>query len=75
MFKETNFLIRLKLLLIKGLKKANNQVLNEVFFDTIKVKPNASLDEIKSKALAKKINLRYFEDGQHVWKCERDNRL
>ena len=54
------------LVLAEGLKKANNQVLNETFFDTLKVKPNASVDEIRGKALAKKINLRYYEDNQHV---------
>lgn len=41
-------------------------MVNEIFFDTIKVKPKASVDEIRKRAVAKKINLRYFEDKQHV---------
>lgn len=54
------------LLLAEGLKSANNQVVNETFFDTIKIKPNVPLSEIKQKAESKLINLRYFEDNQHV---------
>ena len=54
--------------LFEGLKKADNSVLNDAFFDTIKVKPKASMDEIKARALEKKINLRYFENGKHVSK-------
>lgn len=54
------------LLLAEGLKLANNQILNESFFDTIKIKPKSSVEEIKQKAEAKHINLRYFEDNLHV---------
>ena len=54
------------LVLAEGLKKSNNQVLNEAFFDTLKVKPKISVQEIKARAEAKQINLRYFEDNKHV---------
>lgn len=50
----------------QGLKKSNNTVVNDLFFDTIKVKPKMGFDEIRKRAEAKKINLRYFEDNQHV---------
>ena len=52
-----------------GLKRGNHLVLNNQFFDTIKVKPNTNINSIKSKALSKKINLRYFDDNQHVSLC------
>jgi glycine dehydrogenase len=54
------------LLLAEGLRSSNNQVLNERFFDTIKVRPVLSVSEIRKRAEAKHINLRYFEDNQHV---------
>lgn len=54
------------LLLAEGLSAANHQVVNSNFFDTIKVKPSVSVNEIRRKAEAKHINLRYFEDNQHV---------
>lgn len=54
------------LLLAEGLKKSNNTVVNDLFFDTVKIKPNLSVDEIRKRADAKKINLRYFEDKKHV---------
>jgi glycine dehydrogenase len=50
----------------KGLKNANNTVTNELFFDTIKVKPNLKMEEIRKRAEKKRINLRYFEDKKHV---------
>ena len=36
------------LVLAEGLKSSNNQVLNETYFDTIKVKPNLSINVIYS---------------------------
>ena len=55
------------LVLSEGLKKAFHEVLNQQFFDTIKIKPAMiSIDEIRKRAEAKKINLRYFEDNIHV---------
>ena len=43
-----------------------NLIVNETFFDTIKIKPRENMSEIKKRALEKQINLRYYEDGQHV---------
>jgi hypothetical protein len=55
---------------IPGLKSGGNQIKNEVFFDTLLIHPKMSLDEIKQRAREKKINLRYYENGQ-VRSCER----
>lgn len=49
-----------------GLKASNNKIINKNFFDTIKVKPKISIKQIREQAESKKINLRYYEDGQHV---------
>jgi glycine dehydrogenase len=54
------------LVLAEGLKNSGNTVLNELFFDTIKVKPKKSLEEIKNRAESKCINLRYYDDGLHL---------
>lgn len=54
------------LILVEGLKRGNHTVLNNQFFDTIKVKPNTNINSIRSKALSKKINLRYYDDNQHI---------
>ena len=54
------------LVLAEGLKNSDNKIQNENFFDTIKIRPSLSIDQIKQRAEAKKINLRYFEDNQHV---------
>ena len=45
-----------------GLTNSKNQVVNSLFFDTIKVKPKNSIKDIKERAESKKMNLRYFED-------------
>ncbi|ELU04682.1 hypothetical protein CAPTEDRAFT_173618 [Capitella teleta] len=50
-------------LLAAGIEDAGHTVLNEIFFDTLKVKLNCSVDEVKSRAVEKKMNLRYFDDG------------
>ena len=42
---------------------AGHSILNEMFFDTLKVKPSCGVEDIKSRASEKQINLRYFEDG------------
>ena len=42
-----------------------HQVLNKIYFDTLKIKV-ADQNKIKQRANEKKINLRYFEDGGHV---------
>ena len=54
------------LVLAEGLKKSGCTVLTESFFDTIKVKPKQSLNEIKQRAESNCINLRYYDDGEHV---------
>lgn len=47
-----------------GLIAAGHQQLNDVFFDTLHVKPvGLTVDVIKIAAEAKEINLRYFDDG------------
>ena len=50
----------------EGLAAFDNKVINKNYFDTIKVKPSRSLKQIKDRAESKKINLRYYDDGQHV---------
>jgi glycine dehydrogenase len=46
---------------------SKSQIINDVFFDTIKVKPHLNIEEIKKRAEVKKINLRYYDDAQqHV---------
>ena len=54
------------LVLAEGLKNSDNKVLNDTFFDTIKVKPNLSINQIKQRSESKSINLRYYDDNQHV---------
>lgn len=46
-----------------GLVKAGHEQLNKAFFDTLHVIPHGmSTTEVKARAEAKKINLRYFDD-------------
>lgn len=56
----------LTLVLAEGLRSSNNQVINEKFFDTIKIKPILSISEVRKRAEDKAINFRYFEDNEHV---------
>jgi glycine dehydrogenase len=63
---KANYVHSMTILLAEGLRRSNNQVLNKQYFDTIKVKPSISIEQIKQKAESKKINLRYFADNQHV---------
>ena len=42
-----------------------HRVLNKIFFDTIKIRTDDQ-NKIKERANQKKINLRYFDDGEHV---------
>ncbi|KAK4876317.1 hypothetical protein RN001_012739 [Aquatica leii] len=51
------------LVLAQGLMQDENTLTNDLFFDTIKVMPKASIDEIKHRANEREINLRYYEDG------------
>lgn len=53
------------LLLAEGVKQAGHSLHSDMFYDTIKVNPQgSSLNEIKSRAVEKEMNLRYFDDGQ-----------
>ncbi|MBC8319265.1 MAG: aminomethyl-transferring glycine dehydrogenase [Bacteroidetes bacterium] len=51
-----------------SLEKSGYECENKFFFDTlyVKVPDNLSVDEIKSIALRHEINLRYFDDNQHI---------
>ena len=51
------------LLVGKGLSESGNVIENEMFFDTIKINPRLSQQEIKLRAHEMQINLRYFNDG------------
>jgi len=50
------------LLLAKGIEMAGHSVVNDAFYDTIKVKVTDP-EAIKARATEKEINLRYHEDG------------
>ncbi|CAH1395655.1 unnamed protein product [Nezara viridula] len=50
------------LLLNAALKETGNVVHNQQFFDTLKVTPKLSLEQIKNRCRQLKINVRYFED-------------
>ncbi|XP_059163007.1 glycine dehydrogenase (decarboxylating), mitochondrial-like [Physella acuta] len=52
------------LLLNEGVKRSGHKVNSEEFFDTVKFLPKNGQAEIKKRAEEKKINLRYFDDGQ-----------
>ncbi len=49
-----------------GLKSEGHTVRNKRFFDSLKIKPKVGVETIRKRAEAKEINLRYFEDGEHV---------
>lgn len=51
------------LVLHEGLSQSGNEVLNKHFFDTLNIQPKFSIDEIKTRAATKQINLRYHENG------------
>ena len=51
-----------------GLADAGNVIRNDLVFDTVRIQPSLGADEVKARAEAKKINLRYFPDGDvSVW--------
>lgn len=56
----------LTLVLNYGLKEDGNQLSNEMFFDTLTVNPKIGLDEVKERAVEKQVNLRYYDDKNHV---------
>lgn len=49
--------------LLKGLKSGGNHINHEIFFDTLNLKPSMNINEIKQRAKEKKINLRYYDNG------------
>ncbi|XP_025837519.1 glycine dehydrogenase (decarboxylating), mitochondrial-like, partial [Agrilus planipennis] len=51
------------LVLNHGLKKDGHETQKSTFFDTLRIEPKISVDEIRSRAMEKKINLRYYDDG------------
>lgn len=52
------------LILAQGLRDAGHTVHNELFFDTLKVTPaSGAAAAVRARAEAKRINLRYFADG------------
>jgi glycine dehydrogenase len=53
----------LTLVLRHGLTQDGNTVTNELFFDTLRINPKSTIDEVQSRANEKKINLRYFDNG------------
>ncbi len=54
---------RLTTILAAGLEQLGYQITSEPFFDTLRVKVGDNRAKIAELALAKQINLRYFEDG------------
>ena len=50
-------------LLAEALKSAGSTVRFDAYFDTIRVDPKDSAADIRTRALAAGINLRYFDDG------------
>lgn len=46
-----------------GLLEDGNTLTNELFFDTLRLIPRLSIDEVRKNAQSHKINLRYFDDG------------
>lgn len=50
------------LLLAKGLRHEGHEIQNSIFYDTLKIKPNVSQQEIHKRA-KQKISLRYFAAG------------
>ena len=51
------------LVLAEGLKRCNNEIMNEQFFDTIKIRPMMNIDTIRKRAEARSINFRYFDEN------------
>lgn len=47
----------------ESLKAAGHSIKNENFFDTLKIHPKTSLEQIKQRANEKRVNLRYYENG------------
>ena len=64
--KPTSYVHSLAIILAEALNEGKNAVINQQYFDTLKVKPKMSIEELKKRAESKHVNLRYFPDNQHV---------
>ena len=49
--------------LVRGLTAAGNEILHDVYFDTLRVRPASTVREVLAVARAARINLRSFGDG------------
>ena len=47
---------------------AGNMVKNDLYFDTLKVKPKMSINEIQQRAKEKCINLRYYDNETVIFR-------
>ena len=45
-----------------GLRESGNEVMNGLYFDTLKVSPRLDIAEIRTRATEMKVNFRYFPD-------------
>lgn len=55
---------QLTIALSQGLKQCGHELTNKYYFDTLRVIPKGvTAEEVKERAIAKKINYRYFDDG------------
>jgi hypothetical protein len=48
------------------LESGGHVVRNSQFFDTLKIQPSLPVEDIKARAEAQEINLRYFPDGDVI---------
>ena len=48
------------------MESGGHVVRNSQFFDTLKIQPSLPVEEIKARAEAQEINLRYFPDGDVI---------
>ena len=51
------------MLSVAGVQRAGHTLHSSKFFDTVKFLPKMGQQHIRDKAIAHKINLRYFQDG------------
>ncbi|CAG5116255.1 unnamed protein product, partial [Candidula unifasciata] len=52
------------IILAEGIRKSGHTVTSSAYFDTVKFQPKGGQEDIKQRAEKKKINLRYYPDGQ-----------
>ena len=45
------------------IRASDDVIINQTWFDTLKVKPAAPIETVKQRAAEMKVNLRYFSDG------------